>query len=118
MHHRMTFMQRGAQDPGSCAPVPQGAQGVASLLKTGDSPEFRGFDVSPPNFGCIDAPFFTAVEGFIRNSSHLTNHQPLNIGGTNYTPQCTGMAGGLCGGTGPGARTENYSGALGPGGVY
>jgi len=56
---------------------------------------------------------------FIRPNDHITLHMPLSISGTAYTPQCTGMAGGLCGaGSGPGTRNEVYTGANGPGGVY
>ncbi len=57
-----------------------------------------------------------AQVAFIRNTDNITNHQPLRIGGTTYTPRCTGMnnGGNVCDSN----RDEPYDGANGPGGVY
>ena len=51
-----------------------------------------------------------AQVAFIRNTDHLTDHQPASIGGTSYASECTGMFGTGCNSN----RTETYS----PGGVY
>ncbi len=50
---------------------------------------------------------------FIRGNTpedYVTSHNPQDIGGTTYTPDCTGMGGTICNGQ----RTKTYN----PGGVY